>query len=226
MRLNLPVTSTAYELAPGQTLVSVTDTKGRITYCNTAFVSASGYQASELLGEPHNIVRHPDMPEEAFRDMWDSIQQKLPWTGLVKNRRKNGDYYWVRANATPMLDGDQITGYLSVRTAPSRDEIAKAEMLYAIMTKEAHIGKKVHSLRQGRVVRRDLIGKFQNLFHPELTAKLALIQVAAMTVMLIVLGIDVVFLGRGLGILRCNSGNLLVHLVDDGAPTQRHTDGC
>ena len=193
MKINLPVTSFAYELAQEQTLVSVTDIKGRITYCNAAFVSASGYQASELLGQPHNIVRHPDMPEEAFRDMWDSIQQKLPWTGLVKNRRKNGDYYWVRANATPMLDGNQITGYLSVRTAPSREEIANAEVLYAAMAREVQNGKKVHVLHHGKVVRIDLIGKFQNLFRPELTAKLGLLQVTAMIAMLIVLGIDVSF---------------------------------
>ena len=78
-------------------------------------MAVSGYSSAELLGQPHNIVRHPDMPPEAFRDLWATIQAKAPWTGLVKNRRKNGDHYWVRANATPMLDGDTITGYLSVR---------------------------------------------------------------------------------------------------------------
>jgi aerotaxis receptor len=71
------------------------------------------------MGQPHNIVRHPDMPEEAFRDLWHTIQSGLPWTGLVKNRRKDASFYWVRANATPMKDGERITGYLSVRTQPS-----------------------------------------------------------------------------------------------------------
>jgi len=103
MRINQPVSNQAYVLHPEQTLVSVTDTKGRITYCNESFIEASGFSKHELLGQPHNLVRHPDMPEEAFRDMWDTIQAGLPWSGLVKNRRKNGDYYWVQANATPMM---------------------------------------------------------------------------------------------------------------------------
>lgn len=125
MRNNLPVSQQAYEFPRDQTLVSVTDLKGRITYCNAAFIAVSGYSKEELLGQPHNIVRHPDMPEEAFRDLWATIESKHPWTGLVKNRRKNGDYYWVNANATPMLDGEQITGYLSVRTAPAHtDDLA------------------------------------------------------------------------------------------------------
>jgi aerotaxis receptor len=93
MRSNLPVTQQEYRFGSEQTLVSVTDLKGRITYCNRAFVEVSGYPAHELLGQPHNLVRHPDMPEEAFRDMWDTIKSQVPWTGLVKNRRKNGDHY-------------------------------------------------------------------------------------------------------------------------------------
>jgi aerotaxis receptor len=93
MRTNLPVSQHAFAFPPDQTLVSVTDLKGRITYCNLAFVAVSGYSKAELLGQSHNIVRHPDMPAEAFRDMWDTIQSGRPWTGLVKNRRKNGDHY-------------------------------------------------------------------------------------------------------------------------------------
>ena len=127
MRNNQPITQHAHSLLADQTLVSVTDLKGRITYCNPAFIEASGYSREELLGQPHNIVRHPDMPEEAFRDMWETIQSGLPWSGLVKNRRKSGDYYWVQANATPMMDGDQLTGYLSVRA------IQYADGLYAKM---------------------------------------------------------------------------------------------
>ncbi len=193
MRTNLPISANAYTFPSEQTLVSVTDLKGRITYCNSAFVAVSGYSSAELLGQPHNLVRHPDMPEEAFRDMWETIQQKLPWTGLVKNRRKNGDYYWVRANATPMLDGTQVTGYLSVRTVPSAADIAAAEQLYAQMRSEAQAGRRVLSLSQGQVVRLDLVGRVQKLFHPGMTAKLGLIQLAAMAVMLFVLTLDVPF---------------------------------
>jgi aerotaxis receptor len=176
MRTNLPVTQHAYEFPPDQTLVSVTDLKGRITYCNAAFVSVSGYSQAELLGQPHNILRHPDMPEEAFRDMWDTIQSKRPWTGLVKNRRMNGDHYWVNANATPMLDGDQVTGYLSVRTAPSREAVAAAEALYARMQADASAGTPHFVLSHGRVLRTGWAGRLQHVLHPGLMAQLALLQ--------------------------------------------------
>ncbi|WP_322997044.1 PAS domain-containing protein [Castellaniella sp.] len=98
-----------------------TDLKGRITYCNQDFIDVSGYTEAELIGQPHNILRHPDMPEEAFRDFWATIQSDRIWSALIKNRRKNGDSYWVRANATPMRNGDKVVGYLSVRTLPDSD---------------------------------------------------------------------------------------------------------
>ena len=101
------MTQREYAFPPGETLVSVTDLKGRITYCNASFVAASGYDRDQLVGQPHNLVRHPDMPEEAFRDLWETIQGGLPWTRLVKNRRKNGDHYGRRrqrhADAAPRL---------------------------------------------------------------------------------------------------------------------------
>jgi len=175
MRNNQPVSSSEYTVPPGRTLVSVTDLKGRITYCNPAFIEVSGYAASELLGQPHNIVRHPDMPSEAFRDLWATIQARQPWTGLVKNRRKNGDYYWVRANATPMLDGDTITGYLSVRTVPSRAEIAVAQELYRGMQgADAKV-----ALLHGQVVRRGLPGRLGQLLALGSSGKAVLIQLLA-----------------------------------------------
>ena len=96
MRKNLPVTQEIYAYPSNQTLISITDLKGRITYCNTDFISVSGYTEAELLGQPHNILRHPDMPEEAFRDFWATIQEGKIWSQLIKNRRKDGD---TRANA-------------------------------------------------------------------------------------------------------------------------------
>ena len=161
MRINEPITQREHLYPPRMTPVSVTDTKGRITYCNQDFIELSGYSKEELLGQPHNLVRHPDMPAEAFRDMWDTVQQGQPWTGLVKNRRKDGDHYWVRANATPMRDGQRITGYLSVRTAPAREEIEAAEALYAVMREEARQGRLQHVLRQGVVLRTGLVGRWQ-----------------------------------------------------------------
>ena len=183
MRTNLPVTQTELILPPGQTLVSVTDLKGRITYCNPAFIATSGYSRDELLGQPHNIVRHPDMPEEAFRDMWHTVQAGLPWTALVKNRRKNGDFYWVRANATPMKEGDRVTGYLSVRSAPARNEVQAADALYVRMRDEARQGRLTLTLHRGRLVRRDLPGRLAAAFTPGPRGQLIGLQLAAAAAM-------------------------------------------
>jgi len=179
MRVNDPVTQREYTFPAEQTLVSVTDLKGRITYCNSSFIEVSGFERRELMGQPHNIVRHPDMPEEAFRDLWATIQAGLPWSGLVKNRRKNGDYYWVRANATPMMDGSQITGFLSVRTIPTRQEVEAGEALYARMFKEAASGRKRHVLAQGQVQRADLAGRLLGMLRLGTASKLFAIQVVA-----------------------------------------------
>ncbi|MBL8482189.1 MAG: methyl-accepting chemotaxis protein [Rhodocyclaceae bacterium] len=130
MRKNFPVTQIEYPLQPGTAIISRTDRKGRITQCNDQFVQASGFAREELLGEPHNLVRHPDMPAEAFRDLWATLARGRPWTGIVKNRRKDGSHYWVRANATPLADG---SGYQSVRVPATRAEITAAEALYARM---------------------------------------------------------------------------------------------
>jgi aerotaxis receptor len=130
MRDNQPVTQREFQFPDNATLMSTTDTQSHLTYANAAFIDASGFSREELQGQPHNIVRHPDMPPEAFRDMWATLKAGQPWTGLVKNRRKNGDHYWVRANATPVVRGGQTTGYMSVRTKPSREEVAAAEALY------------------------------------------------------------------------------------------------
>ena len=130
MRSNLPVTGIEYQLKEGQSIVSKTDTKGRITYVNPSFVEVSGFSEQELLGKAHNMVRHPDMPPEAFADLWATLQAGEPWTGLVKNRRKNGDFYWVVANVVPVKEGGRVSGYMSVRTAPSREQVQAADELY------------------------------------------------------------------------------------------------
>ena len=131
MKLNLPVTQREFDFPASETLLSTTDVDSRITYGNAAFVRASGYVPDELRQQPHNLVRHPDMPAEAFADMWRSLRTGHSWSGLVKNRRKDGDHYWVRANAAPMRRRGVLTGYLSVRTRPERSEVEAAESLYA-----------------------------------------------------------------------------------------------
>lgn len=112
------------------TLVSKTDTRGIITYANDAFVVISGYARAELMGKSHNIVRHPDMPPQAFAWLWDTLKANRPWRGVVKNRCKNGDHYWVRATVVPLLEDGKTTGYMSVRRAPTREQISAAEALY------------------------------------------------------------------------------------------------
>ncbi|MET3372487.1 aerotaxis receptor [Variovorax boronicumulans] len=150
MRVNLPVTDIEYELSKEEALVSRTDLKGRITYVNPAFVAASGFTAGELLGKAHNIVRHPDVPPEAFADLWRTLDQGLPWTGLIKNRRKNGDFYWVLANVTPIRHQGRVEGYMSVRSRPAREDVAAADALYRRMREGEAKGLE---LLQGEVVR-------------------------------------------------------------------------
>jgi aerotaxis receptor len=140
-------------------VVSTTDLKGRITHCNEVFIELSGYAKEELLGQPHNLVRHPDVPEEAFRDLWDTLEQGMPWTGVVKNRRKNGDHYWVVANVTPVMEGDRPVAYLSVRTEPTREQIQTFEGLFAVMRAEQQAGKLVHRLHHGALHLHTLRGR-------------------------------------------------------------------
>lgn len=130
MRLNEPVTQHEFDFPNNATLMSTTDTQSHVTYTNEAFVAVSGFTREEIKGQPHNFVRHPDMPKEAFGDMWATLKGGEPWSALVKNRRKNGDHYWVRANAVPVVRNGQQVGYMSVRTKPSRDEAARAETQY------------------------------------------------------------------------------------------------
>lgn len=142
MRNNGPVTGHEYLLPQGQSLMSTTDLKGRITHCNAAFAEASGYSRDELLGQSHNIIRHPDMPQAAFADLWATVQRGQVWSMPVKNRRKNGDHYWVSANITPLLENSRIVGYMSVRTPAPRSEVRRAEALFAKMRAAERRGAK------------------------------------------------------------------------------------
>ena len=138
MKTNLPVTDHEILLQDGEEIVSKTDLKGQITDVNQSFIDISGFTREELIGKSHNIVRHPDMPPEAFQDLWDKLNAEHPWVGMVKNRCKNGDYYWVQANVTPIKDSGRICGFMSVRTKPTRAQIETADKLY----QEINDGKK------------------------------------------------------------------------------------
>lgn len=137
------------------TLMSTTDLQSYITHANDTFVQVSGYQLNELLEKPHNLVRHPDMPKAAFADMWYTLKQGEPWSGIVKNRRKNGDHYWVRANAVPMVREGRVTGYMSIRTRATDEEIAAVEPLYKALN-EGRCNRRIH---KGLVVRKGWLGK-------------------------------------------------------------------
>ncbi|MEE6440353.1 PAS domain-containing methyl-accepting chemotaxis protein [Pseudomonas putida] len=131
MRLNLPVTPVEQRFPPHQRLISATDTASLITYCNPEFAAISGYSEAELIGSPHNLVRHPDMPPAVYELMWRYLKAGKSWMGIVKNRCRNGDYYWVNAYVTPILEGGRVVGYESVRVCPTREQVARAEVLYA-----------------------------------------------------------------------------------------------
>ena len=149
------VTQNEYPLDDDTTLMSTTDVHSYITHANDTFVQVSGYQLDELTGQPHNMVRHPDMPKAAFADMWYTLQQGEPWSGIVKNRRKNGDHYWVRANAVPMVRQGQVTGYMSIRAKATAEEIAAVEPLYRALN-DGSCKKRIH---KGLVVGKGWLGK-------------------------------------------------------------------
>jgi aerotaxis receptor len=150
MKINLPVTDTETLLPEGEFIYSRTDLKGVIVEANEAFAQISHYTRDEMIGQSHNIVRHPDMPPEAFADLWNDLKVGRPWRGIVKNRRKDGGYYWVVANASPVRENGQIVGYQSVRGRPSREEVAAAAAVY----KRIREGDKSIFIEHGRVVKR------------------------------------------------------------------------
>lgn len=195
MRVNLPTTNTEYTYPGDDLLMSTTDTKGVITHCNAAFSRIAGYSVDELIGQPHNIIRHPDMPPEAFYDMWATVGRGRGWTGIVKNRRKNGDYYWVRANVAPIMEKGKPKGYMSVRTKPSEDEVRAAEALYEKIRVERESGRSTFYLHRGNVRYkgwRNLLAKRHRL---TLTQRLAFL-VSGLTALALVPGI-LAWLGGG-----------------------------
>jgi aerotaxis receptor len=174
MQTNLPVSQNEYIFPETDLLVSTTDTRGHITHCNEAFMTTSGFSYEELIGQPHNLIRHPDMPEAAFKDMWRTIGRGQPWTGMVKNRRRNGDHYWVEANVTPILEGGKPKGYMSVRVQPSRAQVEQAQKLYTQLNREKQAGKQPSVLLQeGQVCQRGVRGWLGRLYNAPLTAWLA-----------------------------------------------------
>lgn len=172
MRNNQPITDEEYVLPDDEVIITHTDTRGCITYANQGFLRSSGFTLEECLGQPQNLVRHPDMPPGAFADLWQTIKAGKPWSGVVKNRRKNGGFYWVRANVTPMNEGGRLIGYMSVRVKAQPEEIRAAECLYRNM----NAGRARHlKLQGGIVVDSSFSGRMHALMHLPLSTGTALI---------------------------------------------------
>ena len=180
MKLNLPVVDVEYPIHDHTMIVSKTDIKGKITYVNDQFIDVSGFSEAELLNQPHNVVRHPDMPPEAFADLWETLKGGRPWTGAVKNRRKNGEYYWVLASASPIWENGAVTGYMSIRTKLQADQQREAETVYTqIREKKA----KNYRLEAGIVRRRSFADHF-SMLTGSLKARLTTLVAALATCML------------------------------------------
>ncbi|CAD5379310.1 Aerotaxis sensor receptor protein [Pseudomonas sp. OF001] len=230
MRNNQPVTQREYELRDEHFLISRTDLQGRITYANPSFIEVSGYSWEELHGANHNLVRHPDMPPEAFANLWSTIQEGHSWNGLVKNRRKNGDHYWVRANVTPTVEDGRVVGYTSVRSKPSPGEVDAAGQAY----RQIREGRGRHlRLDRGRLVHRGPRGWLVHLRQPSLRARLWSIMAAAL-VLVVDSGFDLVqalISGAGAADLAEEAGMalvglfLLVRMVRTGRAVHRALQG-
>ncbi len=168
MRKNFPVTDVEYPVSDETLIVSRTDLKGKLTYFNEDFLAAAGFTSAELMGQPHNIVRHPDMPPEAFDNLWDTLKAGKPWLGAVKNRRKNGDFYWVLATASPTRENGQVKGFTSIRTKLPADQRKLAEEAYAAIREKKPHGYRIDA---GIIRRRSWLDRF-SIFTGTLKARL------------------------------------------------------
>ena len=182
MRNNQPVTSEEVIPPAGSVLASRTDTSGRITYANSAFIEVSGFTEPELIGQPHNLVRHPDMPQEAFADLWKTLKAGRPWEGLVKNRTKNGAFYWVKANVTPVTEDGKTTGYLSLRSVPGREAVRNAEDTYRAIREGRARGI---GLRDGELVRTGWRDRLREAVNSIATRMMAAVMVVVAVLLLI-----------------------------------------
>ena len=167
MKKNLPVSNVEKTFSDDVNLLSTTDLKGAISYVNQAFIEISGFDENELIGKNHNVVRHPDMPPAAFEDLWKTVKSGRSWMGIVKNRCKNGDHYWVNAYVTPIIKDGQVVEYQSIRSKASVTEIERAEKLYA----RINAGKLPRWLKRPPLV-----------FHYKLILAFVLIQIATLAI--------------------------------------------
>ncbi len=202
MKINMPITNVEHVLSETDSIVTKTDLKGIITYVNDDFIQICGFTREQLIGSSHNIIRHPDMPIEAFEDLWESLKAGRTWTGVVKNRCQNGDFYWVLANVTPYYENNELAGYMSVRTRPSQQQIATASEAYQKFRQGNAGGIKI---KDGKIVKKTLLGRFPSIENIGIKARLLMV-IAIMSTLLLVVG------GMGLtGMSKTSEGLRSVH---------------
>ncbi|HRO57383.1 MAG TPA: methyl-accepting chemotaxis protein [Nitrosomonas europaea] len=226
MRVNMPVTNVEREMRDGEFLVSKTTPKGVITYINEPFIRMSGFTEQELVGQAHNIIRHPDMPPEAFADFWNTLKRGRPWSGMVKNRSKDGSCYWVYANVTPIREQGKVTGHMSVRSKPTRDQIQAAETLYRQMRE----GTAKVQIVAGEIVANSWLGSLREKFrHLSLKTRITGFGAVPLLVMagsawLMMQGqLNLAFAGMGLSVcLAGGMGVLLYRCIRQPVDTMIH----
>ncbi|MBL6988002.1 MAG: Tar ligand binding domain-containing protein, partial [Methylobacter sp.] len=184
MKTNMPITSVEHVLDDTASIVTKTDLKGMITYAGDDFIQISGFTRDELIGSSHNIIRHPEMPVETFEDLWKSIKVGRPWSGVVKNRCKNGDFYWVLANITPYYENDELIGYMSVRSKPSQKQVAEAADAYKKI-REGQAGNL--KIQNGKIVRKSFLGSLPSAENISIKARLMTV-IAIMVLLLLAIG--------------------------------------
>lgn len=212
MRNNGPVTGIERHFNDNERIISKTDLKGRISYGNRIFTEISGFTRDELIGKAHNILRHPDMPPAAFEDLWQTLKAGGNWRGMVKNRCKNGDHYWVDANVSPIHEKGVVTGYVSLRTRPTREEAERAENVYRLIRE----GKAGHlKVSQGRIVRKGPLGLIDAVRNVGIRGRM----IAAFSAVILT-GLGMAFMGVGtwatvgvLSLLIAGVGAYLLHII-------------
>ncbi|MGR9012510.1 MAG: methyl-accepting chemotaxis protein [Gammaproteobacteria bacterium] len=202
MKTNMPITSVEHVLDDTASIVTKTDLKGMITYAGDDFIQISGFTRDELIGSSHNIIRHPEMPVEIFEDLWKSIKVGRPWSGVIKNRCKNGDFYWVLANITPYYENDELIGYMSVRSKPSQKQVAEAADAYEKIREGRAANLKIQN---GKIVRKSFLGSLPSVESLSIKARL-LTVITIMVLLLLAIG------GMGLfGMNKDSEGLRTVH---------------
>lgn len=184
MKINTPITNIEYVLTETDSIVTKTDLNGKITYASDDFIRISGFTKEELIGASHNIVRHPDMPAEVFGDLWRSMKKGYPRSALIKDRCKNGDFFWVWANVAPIYEDDKHVGYISVRNKPSRDQIGEVVDAY----RQFREGKAGHlEIKDGKIVKKTLSGKLPPIENTSVKVRMWMI-IVGMSILSLVIG--------------------------------------